>query len=77
MFPNIESQAERFYHDGDVAVVEVRSIGTHQGTFEGVGPNGKAIDVWSLGIFTFDGDRIISEKVCSNDLLLLRQISDG
>lgn len=74
-FPNIQSTAERFYHAPDATIVEVRSVGTHEGEFEGIPANGKPLDLRTIGVFPFDGKVMTGEKVYSNDLILLRQIT--
>lgn len=76
-FPNIRSTAERFYHAPEATIVEVHSVGTHEGEFEGITANGRPLDLRTIGIFPFDGQVMTGEKVYSNDLILLRQITSG
>jgi predicted ester cyclase len=54
--------------------VETRTVGTHEGVIEGIPANGRPFEVNGIGIFSFDGDNLLGEKVVSDMLGLLRQI---
>jgi steroid delta-isomerase-like uncharacterized protein len=74
MMPAIRTEATRFYHADDALIVETRTVGTHEGEIEGIPANGRPFEVNGIGIFTFDGDNLLGEKVISDMLGLLRQI---
>jgi len=76
MMPAIHTEATRFYHADDALIVETRTVGTHEGEIEGIPANGRPFEVNGIGIFTFDGDNLLGEKVVSDMLSLLRQISE-
>jgi steroid delta-isomerase-like uncharacterized protein len=76
MMPAITTEAIRFYHADDALIVETRTVGTHEGEIEGIPANGRPFEVNGIGIFTFDGDNLLGEKVISDMLSLLRQISE-
>jgi steroid delta-isomerase-like uncharacterized protein len=76
MMPAIHTEATRFYHADDALIVETRTVGTHDGEIEGIPANGRPFEVNGIGIFTFDGDDLLGEKVVSDMLSLLRQISE-
>jgi steroid delta-isomerase-like uncharacterized protein len=76
MMPAIHTEATRFYHADDALIVETRTVGTHEGEIEGIPANGRPFEVNGIGIFTFDGDDLLGEKVVSDMLSLLRQISE-
>ena len=76
MMPAIHTEATRFYHADDALIVETRTVGTHEGEIEGIPANGRPFEVNGIGIFTFDGDKLLGEKVVSDMLSLLRQISE-
>jgi steroid delta-isomerase-like uncharacterized protein len=76
MMPAIHTEATRFYHADDALIVETRTVGTHEGEIEGIPANGRPFEVNGIGIFTFDGDELLGEKVVSDMLSLLRQISE-
>jgi len=76
MMPAIRTEATRFYHADDALIVETRTVGTHEGEIEGIPANGRPFEVNGIGIFTFDGDNLLGEKVVSDMLSLIRQISE-
>jgi steroid delta-isomerase-like uncharacterized protein len=76
MMPAIHTEPTRFYHADDALIVETRTVGTHEGEIEGIPANGRPFEVNAIGIFTFDGDNLLGEKVVSDMLSLLRQISE-
>jgi hypothetical protein len=51
--PDIRSGAERFHHADDAVIVEVRTVGI----------NGNSFNRLSVGVFEFDGDKMLGEKV--------------
>jgi steroid delta-isomerase-like uncharacterized protein len=74
MMPAIVTEATRFYHADDALIVETRTVGTHEGEIEGIPANGRPFEVNGIGIFAFDGEDLLGEKVVSDMLGLLRQI---
>lgn len=72
--PGITTEAERIHHADDAVIVEVWTHGSHTGEFEGIPANGNAIDIHSIGIFYFDGDVMLGEKVMADTETLLRQL---
>jgi predicted ester cyclase len=62
-------------HHADEAVIgEARITGTHSGTFAGIPPTGRQIDVPMAAIFEFDEDRLLCEKVYYDIATILVQI---
>ena len=74
MLPSITTEAERVHHADDAVIVEVWTHGQHTGDFEGIPANGNPIDVRSIGIFYFDGEDMIGEKVMADTDTLVRQL---
>jgi steroid delta-isomerase-like uncharacterized protein len=74
MMPAIQTEATRFYHADDALIVETRTVGTHEGEINGIPANGRPFEVNAIGIFTFDGERLLGEKVLSDMLSLIQQI---
>jgi steroid delta-isomerase-like uncharacterized protein len=72
--PGITTEAERVHHADDAVIIEVWTHGTHTGDFEGIPANGNPIDVRSIGIFYFDGEDMIGEKVMADTDTLVRQL---
>jgi steroid delta-isomerase-like uncharacterized protein len=74
MMPAIKTEATRFYHADDALIVETRTVGTHEGKINGIPANGRPFEVNAIGIFTFDGEHLLGEKVLSDMLSLIQQI---
>ena len=60
--------------DGDKVVRRVTFSGTHQGTFLGIAPTGRPIEVEATVILRIEGGRIAEEWVTENLLGLLQQL---
>lgn len=50
-------------HHGDLVIAEIRLQGTHMGTFRGLPPTGRRIDMPLVAIFEFDGPDLLCERV--------------
>jgi predicted ester cyclase len=61
-------------HHGDVVIVETRLQGTHIGTFRGLPPTGRRIDMPLVAIFEFDGPDLLCERVYWDRLALFIQL---
>jgi predicted ester cyclase len=58
----------------DGVLVEGIITGTHDGEWAGIPPSGGRITVPVVGIFEFDGDRLVCEKVHLDMASLLTQM---
>jgi steroid delta-isomerase-like uncharacterized protein len=63
------------HHADDAVIVETRTTGHHAGDWNGIGPNGRAIDIRGIAIFAFEGDRLIEERVYYDRQTLREQIT--
>lgn len=70
-FPDIVTKIDEIVLDGDRAAIRWRSIGRHTGTFLGVPPTGKSVEVSGATFARFDGDRIAEEFVTWDPRALL------
>jgi steroid delta-isomerase-like uncharacterized protein len=61
-------------HHGDSVMIETRFGGTHRGSFRGLPPTGRRVDVPMLLIFEFDGPDLVSERVYYDRLSLFIQL---
>jgi steroid delta-isomerase-like uncharacterized protein len=74
-FPDQRHEHVRMHvADDDTVVSEFDLLGTNLGEFLGLPPTGQAFRVPVIAVFTFDGDRITSERVYLDGASLLRQI---
>jgi predicted ester cyclase len=73
-FPDLWLQRLGLYHADDAVIVECKFGGTHRGSLGEIAPTGKAMEVQSVLIFVFNGDRLICEKVYFDRATILRQL---
>jgi hypothetical protein len=73
-FPDFYLQKMAVHHADDAVIVEVRFGGTQLGTWAGIDPTGKKMEVQSVLIFDFEGDNLVCEKVYFDHATVLRQI---
>jgi steroid delta-isomerase-like uncharacterized protein len=73
-FPDFHLEIIRLRHMDDGVLVEEVMTGTHDGEWVGVPPTGRRIEVPVVGIFEFDADRLLCEKVHLDMGKALRQI---
>jgi steroid delta-isomerase-like uncharacterized protein len=73
-FPNLHIDVPRVHQADDAVIVEVVLTGTHQGQFAGIAPTGRQIEVPLVGIFEFDGDRLMCERVYFDMATWIRQL---
>jgi predicted ester cyclase len=62
------------WHHGDLVIGETRLQGTHTGTFRGLPPTGRRIDMPLVAIFEFDGPDLLCERVYWDRLTLFIQL---
>ena len=73
-FPDFDIEHPRFYHADESVVVECVVTGTRRRPFAGVPPTGRRIEVPLVGIFDFDGDLLMCEKVYFDLATFIRQL---
>ncbi|OBH90468.1 ester cyclase [Mycobacterium sp. E2733] len=62
-FPDLHAELGRMRHADDAIFGEGLITGTHDGEWAGIPPTGRRIEIPIVGIFEFDGDRLLCEKV--------------
>ncbi len=74
-FPDLEVRLRRIVAiEGELAVTEHTLSGTHDGPLFGVGPTGRSVQVETVVIWEFAGERIRGETVYFDLATMLRQV---
>jgi steroid delta-isomerase-like uncharacterized protein len=74
-FPDQRHEHVRMHvADDDTIISEFDLLGTNTGDFVGLEPTGRSFRVPTIAVFSFEGDRIVNERVYLDLLSLLRQI---
>ncbi len=73
-FPDFHFEPELFHDADDSVIVEGRFTGTHQGTWKGIPPTGKRIDIPLIIVFVFEGSGMVCERTYFDVLTVLRQL---
>lgn len=73
-FPDIQWTLEEMVAEGDKVAVRFTMRGTHRGTFFGVPPTGKAIQVQAMNLYRLSGGKFVEERGQPDLLSLLQQI---
>ncbi|HMI10340.1 MAG TPA: ester cyclase [Bradyrhizobium sp.] len=73
-FPDIQWTLEETIAEDDKVAARFTMRATHKGTFYGVPPTGKKIEVKAMNIYRFSNDKILEEHGQPDLLGLLQQI---
>lgn len=73
-FPDIQWTLEEMISEGDKVAVRFIMRGTHRGTFFGVPPTGKSIEVQAMNFYRLSSGQIVEERGQPDMLGLLQQI---
>lgn len=76
-FPDFKLVVRNLYHSDTAVIAEVWMDGTHQAPWAGLEATGLPIHLPVVGIFLFDGDRLLCERVYFDMATLHRQITIG
>jgi predicted ester cyclase len=69
--PDFTVEPIRVYHSDDAVLEEAWVSGTHAGMFNGLPPTGRFVRVQVLGIYVFEEDRLVCERVYYDLLTVL------
>ena len=73
-FPDQLVEIVELHHAEDAVLIEAVARGTHSGPFRGLPPTGRRYELPFLGIFVFEDDGLICERVYFDSTTLLRQL---
>jgi steroid delta-isomerase-like uncharacterized protein len=73
-FPDQRNALIKLHHSDDAVIAEFDLLGTHEGTFRGLPPTGRAFRCRMAAIFEFEGDGLVSERVYFDSATILRQL---
>jgi steroid delta-isomerase-like uncharacterized protein len=73
-FPDLHAEIGKMRHADDAVIIEGLITGTHDGEWAGIPPTGRRVEVPVVGIFEFDEDRLVCEKVYMDFAAVLTQI---
>lgn len=73
-FPDFHAEGQRLHHADDAVIAEARVTGTHDGSFAGIPATGRRVDYPLVGVFEFEDDRLVCERVYFDSAAILRQI---
>jgi len=72
--PGCVVEGVAFHYADHAVIVETRTRGPHTGTWNGIAPNGRPIDIRGIAVFAFDGDQLVEERVYYDRQTLRDQI---
>lgn len=74
IFPNYEIFADEIISDGDRVVVRARMKGIHKGTFDGIPPTHKEIEMpFAIG-YTIKDNKIVDHWLIADQIALMQQL---
>jgi steroid delta-isomerase-like uncharacterized protein len=73
--PDLRIDVRRRYESDEAVIIEEVIRGTHLGTWRGLPPTGRRVEIPLCAIFTFDGDdRLAGEKIYYDRAMVLQQL---
>jgi len=73
-FPDQRHENVRHHFADDAVISEFDLLGTNLGELYGLPPTGRAFRVPVIAVFSFDGDRIVNERIYLDTASMLGQI---
>jgi predicted ester cyclase len=64
--PDARYEVDDLIAEGDRVVVRWRLLGTHEGSFQGIAPTGRAIELKGIAIYRVDGGKLMERWVVSD-----------
>ena len=73
-FPDQRNEVIALHHADDAVIAEFYLMGTHLGPLRGLPATGRAFRCRMTALFTFEGERIVCERVYFDQLTIMRQL---
>ena len=74
-FPDLEIEVTKRFVTDEAIILELILRGTHNGTWAGIPPSGRRMEVPACAVYTFDGDEKIAEERAYFDVsVIMKQI---
>ena len=73
-FPGQLIEVSEMHDSGDTVLIEAVARGIHAGPYRGLPPTGRSYELPFLGLFVFEGEGLICERVYNDRATLLRQL---
>jgi steroid delta-isomerase-like uncharacterized protein len=73
-FPDWHEEVLDVFGSGDTVASRYVSTGTHKGTFWGIEPTGRRIEIQEISIFRIADERIVEQWCMFDDLTRLQQL---
>jgi steroid delta-isomerase-like uncharacterized protein len=73
-FPDQRNELVKLHHADDAVIAEFDLLGTHDGTYRGLPPTGRAFRCRMVAIFEFEGEGLVCERVYFDSATILRQL---
>lgn len=75
-FPDLKIDIEDLIAEGDRVVARLTFRGTHEGSFRGIGPTGRAVEFSAIRIYRIIGEQVVETWAIQDTLGLLRQLQE-
>ena len=69
--PDFTVEPIRIHHSDDAVIEEAWVSGTHTGTYHGLPPTGRFVKVQVCGVYVFEEDRLVCERVYYDQLAVM------
>jgi steroid delta-isomerase-like uncharacterized protein len=73
-FPDQRNELIALHHADDAVIAEFTLRGTHDGSFRGLPPTGRAFECRMAALFLFEEDRLVCERVYFDQATIMRQL---
>jgi steroid delta-isomerase-like uncharacterized protein len=73
-FPDNRHEVEDLFAEGDQVMARVRLTGTHEGSFMGIPPTGRRIEISEIHVYRLRDGKAVEHRAGRDDLGAMRQL---